>query len=178
MQLDFPHIFTLCRSFCLLFAGKLETGQLENHKLGWQCEAACTIGNMTFGGVLGICAVEIAHFRSNWLQVCYRDITGRSSIIHVIAPFLDCICALIALVFVCRPNRICSWFVQINGRGLNQPACLWFPSATHPFELLWLYTDCTFEFEFDVAESFMIGQVDFEETFLGPLQICSRHSRE
>ena len=28
-----------------------------------------------------ICAVEIAHFLHNWLQVCYRDITGRSSII-------------------------------------------------------------------------------------------------
>ena len=45
--------------------------------------------------------------------------------ISLIAP--SCICALIALVFVCRANHICSWFVEINGWGLNQLACLWFP---------------------------------------------------
>ena len=40
------------------------------------------LGNVDFREVPScICAVEIAHFLHNWLQVCYRDITGRSSII-------------------------------------------------------------------------------------------------
>ena len=100
-----------------------------------------------------ICAVEIAHFLHNWLQVCYRDITGRSSIIacdctsSTIFPWLHSLVFVRWLhLYLCVGQII---FVLdslklMGGASISQPAFdfLCWPAS---IELLGLYSCVIFQ---------------------------------